>query len=114
MTYKLAPVDPNRGRSGWYSFPPPPFRPPLRICILLLPFLPFLPFPSLPSFSSPGSDSRVIIESASTIVCVLEAMKTEVLVCAGEEHVGMRVVGVARGVKVGGTVRAGQRLVYFE
>ena len=72
-----------------------------------------LSLPFLPSLSGSESRSRVV-ESASTIVCVLEAMKTEVRVCAGEEHVGMRVVGVARGVKVGGTVRAGQRLVDFD
>ncbi|EJF56376.1 urea carboxylase [Dichomitus squalens LYAD-421 SS1] len=55
-----------------------------------------------------------VVKSAGDVLIILEAMKTEVNVQAEEENVGRKVVGFGRGVREGGTVQAGDPLVYFE
>ncbi|OJT05231.1 hypothetical protein TRAPUB_3969 [Trametes pubescens] len=55
-----------------------------------------------------------VIQSAEHVLVVLEAMKTEVNIEAGEEFVGRRVKGFGRGAKEGSSVSAGEPLVYFE
>ncbi|KAH9850513.1 urea carboxylase [Lenzites betulinus] len=55
-----------------------------------------------------------VVNSAEQVLVILEAMKTEVNIEAGEEHVGRRVKGFGRGVREGGSVSAGDPLVYFE
>ena len=45
---------------------------------------------------------------------VLEAMKTEVSIEAGEENVGRRVKGFAQDVKEGASIQAGDVLLYLE
>ncbi|KAI0631868.1 urea carboxylase [Trametes polyzona] len=55
-----------------------------------------------------------VIQSAEDVLIILEAMKTEVNVEAGEEFVGRKIKGFGRGVKEGGSVSAGDALVYFE
>ncbi|OSD02241.1 urea carboxylase [Trametes coccinea BRFM310] len=54
-----------------------------------------------------------IIESPEDVLIVLEAMKTEVNVEAGEEFVGRRIKAFGPGVVEGGSVQAGNPLVYF-
>ncbi|KAL5478611.1 hypothetical protein ACEPAI_2796 [Sanghuangporus weigelae] len=54
-----------------------------------------------------------VIKSPDQAVMILEAMKTEINVMAGEDNVGLRVSGFAKGVREGTTVQAGDRLVYF-
>ena len=51
------------------------------------------------------------ISSADQVVMILEAMKTEINIEAGEEAIGLTVVGLARGVREGASVRAGDPLV---
>ena len=53
-----------------------------------------------------------VIRTAEDVV--LEAMKTEVNVEAGDENVGRRVKGFGRDVREGATVQAGDALVSFE
>ena len=53
------------------------------------------------------------IRSADQVVVILEAMKTEISVNAGEENVGLKVTGLGKGIREGKTVQAGERLVYF-
>ncbi|KAH9896131.1 urea carboxylase [Cubamyces lactineus] len=55
-----------------------------------------------------------VVETAEDVLIILEAMKTEVNVEAGEEFVGRKVKGFGRGVKEGGSVQAGDALVYFD
>ena len=55
-----------------------------------------------------------IIQSAEDVLVVLEAMKTEVSIEAGEENVGRRVKGFAQDVKEGATIQAGDVLLYLE
>ncbi|CCM00309.1 uncharacterized protein FIBRA_02339 [Fibroporia radiculosa] len=55
-----------------------------------------------------------VIRSADDVLVVLEAMKTEINVEAGEEHVGHTVVGSGRGVKEGATVNPGDVLVVLK
>lgn len=54
------------------------------------------------------------INSAEDILVILEAMKMEIKIQAGEENVGGKVVGFGHGVKEGATVRAGDVLVVIE
>ena len=54
-----------------------------------------------------------VIASPDQVVVVLEAMKTEINVEAGEENVGLKVVRLGHGVKEGATVKAGNPLVLF-
>ncbi|THH06190.1 hypothetical protein EW145_g4258 [Phellinidium pouzarii] len=53
-----------------------------------------------------------IVDSPGQVVIVLEAMKTEISVLAGEDNVGLKVVGFGRGVNEGRTVKAGDKLVF--
>ena len=55
-----------------------------------------------------------VVQSAEDVLIILEAMKTEVNVEAGEENVGRRVRGFGRDVREGTSVRAGDVLVFFE
>lgn len=55
-----------------------------------------------------------VIQSAEHVLVILEAMKTEVNIEAGEEFIGRTVKGFGRGAKEGGSVSAGEPLVYFE
>lgn len=57
----------------------------------------------------PGDDIR----SADQIVVILEAMKTEIIIYAGEENVGLKVDGFGKGMREGKSVEAGEKLVYF-
>lgn len=54
-----------------------------------------------------------IVVSSDQVIAVLEAMKTEINVMAGEENVGFQVSGLARGIKEGKVVQAGDKLVFF-
>lgn len=58
---------------------------------------------------SPG----YVIKSPEDVLLVLEAMKTEINVEAGEENVGKTVKAYAPGVKEGMMVSPGQILVYL-
>lgn len=51
------------------------------------------------------------IKCAEDVLVVLEAMKTEINIEAGEENVGRTVKGFGKGVKEGAAVRAGDTLV---
>ncbi|KAI0323769.1 urea carboxylase [Cubamyces sp. BRFM 1775] len=55
-----------------------------------------------------------VIKTAEDVLIILEAMKTEVNVEAGEDFVGRKVKGFGGGVKEGGSVQAGDALVYFD
>ena len=52
-----------------------------------------------------------IIASASDVLLILEAMKTEIPVTAGEDNVGRTVCRLGKDVKKGATVRPGDVLV---
>ena len=52
-----------------------------------------------------------IIASADQVMAILEAMKTEIPVLAGEENVGLKVSGIAKGE--GATVEAGDKLIFL-
>jgi len=52
------------------------------------------------------------IQSADDVMIVLEAMKTEINVPAGEEIVGKVVRGLAKGIHEGASVQAGDPLVW--
>ncbi|KAH8104150.1 allophanate hydrolase subunit 2-domain-containing protein [Phellopilus nigrolimitatus] len=54
-----------------------------------------------------------LVNSAEEVLVVLEAMKTEIAVSAGEENVGLRVSGFGKGMKEGKVVQAGDKLVFF-
>ncbi|KAL0571378.1 hypothetical protein V5O48_010583 [Marasmius crinis-equi] len=59
-----------------------------------------------------------VIQSASDVLMVLEAMKTEIPVKAGGKNVGKKIVafgsGEGEGIREGGTVRAGEALVLLD
>ncbi|KAM5536440.1 hypothetical protein V8D89_009876 [Ganoderma adspersum] len=55
-----------------------------------------------------------VVKSEDDVLIILEAMKTEVNITAGEENVGRRVAGFGQGVREGSIVQAGAPLVYFE
>jgi len=55
-----------------------------------------------------------MIENAGDVLVILEAMKMEITIQAGEENVGGKVLGFGRGVKEGATVQAGDVLVIIE
>lgn len=59
---------------------------------------------------SPGT----IIQSGEDVVMVLEAMKTEINVEAGEENVGLTVLGFGKGVKEGAAVSPGDVLIVLK
>ena len=52
------------------------------------------------------------IESADEVMIILEAMKTEINVPAGEENIGKVVKGLGKGIREGVTVQAGDPLVW--
>ena len=54
-----------------------------------------------------------VIKSPDQVVVILEAMKTEINVTAGEDNIGLKVSGFAKGIREGTTVQAGDKLVYF-
>ena len=54
-----------------------------------------------------------VIAFASDVLLILEAMKTEIAVTAGEENVGRTVCQLGKDVKKGATVRPGDVLVMF-
>lgn len=83
----------------------------------------FLGFPENARFASAsvsGSVWKIVVSVGSTInsaedvLVILEAMKMEIKIQAGEENVGGKVVGLGHGVKEGATVRAGDVLVVIE
>ncbi|KAF8837172.1 hypothetical protein BDN67DRAFT_973345 [Paxillus ammoniavirescens] len=53
------------------------------------------------------------IESANEVMIILEAMKTEIHVPAGEENVGRVVTGLGKGIREGASVEAGDPLVWL-
>ena len=55
-----------------------------------------------------------VVKTAEDVVVVLEAMKTEVNVPAGEENVGRKIRGVGKGIKEGTVVRPGDVIVLLE
>ncbi|KAI0667169.1 urea carboxylase [Trametes maxima] len=55
-----------------------------------------------------------VVKTAEDVLVILEAMKTEVNVEAGEEFIGRIVKGFGRGVEEGSSVSAGSPLVYFQ
>lgn len=55
-----------------------------------------------------------VIKSGEDVLIILEAMKTEVNVEAGEENVGRTVVGFGKGTKEGAAVASGDVLVILK
>ena len=55
-----------------------------------------------------------VIQTAEDVMVVLEAMKTEVPIQAGEDNVGRKVVAFGTGVREGAAVRGGDVLVILE
>ena len=55
-----------------------------------------------------------VVKSGEDVLIILEAMKTEVNVEAGEENVGRTVVGFGKGVKEGAAVGSGDVLVVLK
>ena len=55
-----------------------------------------------------------VVQSPDDVLVILEAMKTEVNVVAGEDNVGRKVRSLAGGLKQGSLVHAGDVLVIFE
>ena len=51
------------------------------------------------------------IQTKDDVIVILEAMKTEIPVMAGEEHVGKQVKTLGSKVREGSTVKAGDILV---
>ncbi|KAI5119239.1 hypothetical protein M0805_008790 [Coniferiporia weirii] len=54
-----------------------------------------------------------VIRSPDQVVVVLEAMKTEISIMAGDDNVGLKVWGFGKDVKEGKPVEAGDKLVFF-
>ncbi|CAL1694912.1 unnamed protein product [Somion occarium] len=54
-----------------------------------------------------------IVMSSDEALVILEAMKTEINLTAGEDHIGLKVAGFAKGVREGTTVQAGDKLIFF-
>ena len=54
------------------------------------------------------------IKSANDVLVILEAMKMEIKIEAGEENIGGKVIGFGHGIVEGATVRAGDVLVIIE
>ncbi|VDB91707.1 unnamed protein product [Peniophora sp. CBMAI 1063] len=52
-----------------------------------------------------------VIKSADDVLVILEAMKTEINITAGQEHVGKTVIGYAKGVREGAVVSSGDALI---
>ena len=54
-----------------------------------------------------------VIRSGDQVVIILESMKTEISVAAGDDNVGRSVCGFKEGI-VGSIVEAGDKLVFFD
>lgn len=52
-----------------------------------------------------------MINSANQVLLILEAMKTEIPVCAGEEFIGREIKGFGKGIALGVAVCPGDVLV---
>ncbi|KAN0078399.1 hypothetical protein V8E55_010456 [Tylopilus felleus] len=52
------------------------------------------------------------IESADEVMIILEAMKTEINVTAGDANVGKVIKGMEKGIREGASVQAGDPLVW--
>ena len=52
-----------------------------------------------------------VVKSADDVLMILEAMKTEIPVRAGEENIGKEIKGFAKSIKEGATVRPGDTLI---
>jgi biotin carboxyl carrier protein len=55
-----------------------------------------------------------VIRSAEDVLVILEAMKTEINVCAGEENIGKVVKSLGKGIGEGVNVQGGDVLVWLE
>lgn len=55
-----------------------------------------------------------VIQSADDVLVILEAMKTEINVHAGEENIGKVVKSLGKGIKEGVSVQGGDVLVWLE
>ncbi|KAG1903472.1 carbamoyl-phosphate synthase L chain, ATP binding domain-containing protein [Suillus fuscotomentosus] len=55
-----------------------------------------------------------VIQSADDILVILEAMKTEINILAGEENVGKVVKSLGKGIREGASVQVGDILAWFE
>lgn len=55
-----------------------------------------------------------VIQSADNILVILEAMKTEINILAGEENIGKVVKSLGKGIREGASVQVGDILVWFE
>ena len=55
-----------------------------------------------------------IVQSAEDVLVIMEAMKTEVSVEAGEDNVGRKVCGFGKDVRPGGLVQAGEVLISLD
>ncbi|KAG2148952.1 allophanate hydrolase subunit 2-domain-containing protein [Suillus clintonianus] len=55
-----------------------------------------------------------VIQSADEVLIILEAMKTEINILAGEENIGKVVKSLGKGIREGASVQAGDVLAWFE
>jgi urea carboxylase len=55
-----------------------------------------------------------VIRSADDVLVILEAMKTEINVHAGEENIGKTVKSFGKGIREGVNVQVGEVLVWLE
>ncbi|KAG1772023.1 allophanate hydrolase subunit 2-domain-containing protein [Suillus occidentalis] len=55
-----------------------------------------------------------VIQTADDILVILEAMKTEINILAGEENVGKVVKSLGKGIREGASVQVGDVLAWFE
>lgn len=59
---------------------------------------------------APGS----VVQTADEVLLILEAMKTEIGVAAGEGNVGRTVRGLGKGVFEGASVSSGDTLIFLD
>ncbi|TCD67501.1 hypothetical protein EIP91_012306 [Steccherinum ochraceum] len=75
--------------------------------------------PNFVTASLPGTVWRMkvepgdIIQASDQVVAILEAMKTEINITAGEDNVDLKVVSIANGAREGKAVQTGDKLVFF-
>ncbi|KAG0709289.1 hypothetical protein DFH29DRAFT_223934 [Suillus ampliporus] len=55
-----------------------------------------------------------VIQPADDVLIILEAMKTEINICAGEECIGKVVKSLGKGIREGAGVQVGDVLAWFE
>ncbi|KAG1727747.1 allophanate hydrolase subunit 2-domain-containing protein [Suillus paluster] len=55
-----------------------------------------------------------VVQSADDVLIILEAMKTEINICAGEECIGKVVKSLGKGIREGASVQVGDVLAWFE